>query len=79
MKRTLSIDTDVLIGIERYALRHDLDFDDAVNELLRVAISGPGFVVKSRSLGQPLLPVDLDKISSVLSDLDEAEGRFPGN
>lgn len=83
MRTTITIDDDVAIRLNELQKSKGISFKKAVNLLLRRGLSAEEkpqkvkpFKIKARSLGKPLLDVNLDKTSEVIDLLDELEGVY---
>lgn len=83
MRTTLTIDDDIAIRLTELQKSKGISFKHAVNLLLRKGLTAEEkpqkvkpFKVKARSLGKPLIDVNLDKISEVMDKLDELEGVY---
>jgi len=83
MRTTLTIDEDVAIRLVELQKNKGVTLKEAVNSLLRKGLSVEEkpqkvkpFKIKARSLGKPLIDVNMDKISEVIDKLDELEGVY---
>lgn len=75
MRTTVTLDPDIAALLAKYMRDKGVSFKKALNEVLRSALvatpAGERVVVRSRSMGRPM--VELDKALQVASSLDDAE------
>ncbi len=83
MRTTITIEDDIAIRLTELQKSKKISFKTAVNILLRKGLSVEEkppkvkpFKIKARSLGKPLIDVNIDKISEVIDKLDELEGVY---
>jgi hypothetical protein len=83
MRTTITIEDDIAIRLTELQKSKGISFKNAVNALLRKGLSVEEkrqrvkpFKIKARSLGKPLIDINMDKISEVIDKLDELEGVY---
>jgi hypothetical protein len=79
MRTTLTIDDGLLRQLRQKALDTGKPFKQVVNDTLRaglespLAATRPRYVCPTFSMGQPRLPVNLDKALALAAELEDAE------